>query len=107
MGKRKRSSDEGVGRLDEVIGTMQACHARSAQIQEEWLTPDRAKEAHEAANHEMRKAEHERCVAKETGQQRADAWLLYEKWAELSVPLLRAKAKNLGWELAALEGIEI
>jgi len=106
LGKRKRSSDEGVGRLDEVIGTMQACHARSAQIKE-WLTLDRAKEAHEAADHEMQKAEHERRVAKETAQQWADAWLLYEKWAESSVPLLRAKAKNLGRELATLEGIKI
>ena len=107
LGKWKRSSDEGIGRLDEVIGTMQACHARSAQIQEEWLTPDRAKEACEVADHEMWKAEHKRCVAKETTQQWADAWLLYENWAESSVPLLRAKAKNLGQELAPLEGIKI
>ena len=46
-------------------------------------------------------------MAKEIAEQWADAWLLYEKWAELSVPLLRAKVKNLGQELVALEGIEI
>jgi len=43
----------------------------------------------------------------DTDHDRAEAWVQYEKWAESTNPLLRAKAERLGQELEALEGIHV
>jgi len=59
-----------------------------------------AKEQHQIALYE-------RQLAMDTARDRADAWVKYEKWAESTNPLLRAKAERLGQELAVLEGIHV
>ena len=64
------------------------------------MTITKAKELWEVESYECQKV-------KDLAEEQAEEWLCYEKWADSSNPLLRAKAEMLGHKLAAAEGIEI
>ena len=82
-------------------------HTHAVQMEEEQLILAKAKEKHEVAKEEHEIALYERQLAMATACDRAEAWVQYEKWAESMNPLLRAKAKRLGWELSAQEDIHV
>jgi len=106
--KRKRGlQDDGWHILDEALTSLSDHHTCAVQMEVKQLILAKAKEKHEVAKEQHQIALYERQLAMDTARDRADAWVKYEKWAESTNPLLRAKAERLGQELAALEGIHV
>jgi len=69
--------------------------------EEEQLILAKQRRKHEVAKEECEIALYERQLAMDTACDCAEAWVQYEKWAELTNPLLRLRQRDWDRSLAA------